>query len=163
LADLPAAPAGSLWRHLCCLPPERRVSSRKHVPLRLIFVLTVVLIGTLASWNSPFRALLFYLWFAYFRPDYWVGWIPFVSQMRLSLWIGMFVLFAALITAKKRFGPGSTLMLLFFLDTALATQWSLANDWSEISWRKFIPAVIMGYVIPLLITSEKRLRLALVA
>jgi hypothetical protein len=84
------------------------------VQLRLILVLTIVAVGTVYSLRSPFRALLFYLWFAYFRPEYWAGWVPLIRTLRLSLVIGSFVVIATILTRKRlRFGLGPLLMFLF--------------------------------------------------
>src|SRR5579871_590881 len=40
--------------------------------LRLIFVFAIIAVGTVYLTQGPFYALLFYLWNAYFRPEYWV-------------------------------------------------------------------------------------------
>src|SRR5215510_742064 len=67
--------------------------------LRAIFVILAILIGIRYSLKGPFYALLFYLWIAYFRPEYWLWW-DFFSQLNLSLIVGIAVLGGTLLSGK---------------------------------------------------------------
>jgi hypothetical protein len=58
--------------------------------LRNIFVLSIIAIGIFYAAQGPFYALLFYLWNAYFRPEYWV-WSTLIGQLNLSLFIGLYL------------------------------------------------------------------------
>ena len=55
--------------------------------LRLIFVSIIIVFGVGASLFSPFYALLFYLWNAYFRPDDWT-YGGLIASLNLSFVIG---------------------------------------------------------------------------
>lgn len=44
--------------------------------LRSLLVIAAVLVGLRYSLKDPFYALLFYLWFGYFRPQEWL-WTDF--------------------------------------------------------------------------------------
>ncbi len=62
--------------------------------LRLIFVFSIILIGIRFAFEGSFYVLLFYLWNAYFRPEYWV-WDPIIWYLDLSLGIGIILLFSS--------------------------------------------------------------------
>ena len=61
--------------------------------LRTIFVIAIIIVGIAYAIQSPFYALLFYLWLAYFRPERWI-WTDFLSQLNLSLIVGAMLDFA---------------------------------------------------------------------
>ena len=47
--------------------------------------------GTFYALISPFYALLFYLWNAYFRPEEWIWWLDVASRSACRSIIGMYV------------------------------------------------------------------------
>ena len=67
--------------------------------LRAVFVIVIIVYGLVQSFKSPFNALLFYLWLAYFRPEYWL-WSDFVTQLNLSFIVGVFVLIATVMSKR---------------------------------------------------------------
>ena len=52
--------------------------------LRAIFVIAIIFVGGIVSLTSSFHALLFYLWIAYFRPEYWVWDAAFLQSITIS-------------------------------------------------------------------------------
>ena len=68
--------------------------------LRNVFVFLLIAIGAIYAIQGPFYALLFYLWNAYFRPEYWV-WDDFIGSLNLSLWIGIYLVAATFMSGAK--------------------------------------------------------------
>ena len=68
--------------------------------LRLTFVMILVVAGAYYALQSSFYALLFYIANAYFRPEDWV-YGDFVRSLKLSLFIGVYVVCSALLSGKK--------------------------------------------------------------
>jgi hypothetical protein len=64
--------------------------------LRSIVVLCAFVVGGVASVVSPFGALLFYVWFALFRPQEWL-WID-ITGYRPSLLIGVALVIRSLVS-----------------------------------------------------------------
>lgn len=130
--------------------------------LRTIFVLAIIAGFTVFAVQSPFYALLFYLWVSYFRPELWV-WSGFLYSLNLQFVVGFWlVLFTMLSTPRIRFGVGPLLLLLLLLQGLLSTSESLAPGWAWLYWQEFAKALLIGYLMLVLITTEQRLRLALV-
>jgi hypothetical protein len=50
--------------------------------LRTLLVVLLITGGVYYSLQGPFYALLFYIWYAYFRPEDWL-WANCVSNLRL--------------------------------------------------------------------------------
>ena len=127
--------------------------------LRALFVSVIILYGLFQSFRRPFYALLFYIWMAYFRPEYWL-WTDFVSQLNLSLIVGVMVLVGTLLSGRRlRFGIGPCLLLLFLAQTFLATMMSQAFGYSWLYWQDFAKSTIISFLIVTLIDDEKQLRL----
>lgn len=129
--------------------------------LRTIFVLSIIAGFAVFAVQSPFYALLFYLWISYFRPELWV-WTGLIQSLNLQwtvgLWVVLFTLFS---TPRIRFGIGPLLLLLLLLQGFLSTFQSLAAGWAWLYWQEFAKAILIGYLMILLVTTEARLRLAL--
>ena len=71
--------------------------------LRLLFVLLIIVAGSFYASLGAFEGLLFYLWYAYFRPDYWT-YGPLIMSLNLSLVIAVYVVLRAIILLPN---PGS--------------------------------------------------------
>ena len=56
---------------------------------RTLFVVGLILAGSVISLRGSFYSLLFYLWLAYFRPESWL-WSDFVTSLKLSLLVGTY-------------------------------------------------------------------------
>jgi probable O-glycosylation ligase (exosortase A-associated) len=129
--------------------------------LRTLFVVGIILVGTAYSWRSPFYALLFYLWVAYFRPEYWL-WTDFVSTINLSLIVGVFVVLSTLISGQKfRVGAGVSLMFLFLGQSLLSTFQSPNFEYAFPYWQDFAKSTVISYLITVHVNDERRFRLTL--
>jgi probable O-glycosylation ligase (exosortase A-associated) len=127
--------------------------------MRVIFVYTIIAFGALYSLKGPFQALLFYLWIAYFRPDYWIGYTQLIWQLNLSFIVMMVLLGSTIVTGQRlRFGIGPILMGLFLADSYLSVQLSTEPEYGWVFWRMFAPSIVSAYLIVVLVTSEERLR-----
>lgn len=127
--------------------------------LRTIFVLAIVLVGTVYAVQGPFYGLLFYLWYAYFRPDYWM-WDPgLIAPLNLSLVIGASVLIMS-VSSIGRFRPTRlVILILLFLGQSIVSLWySEHYAWSLRYWTDFVKVMIMTILITFLVSDRKRFR-----
>ncbi len=130
--------------------------------LRLTFIGIIVLVGTFYAVISPFYALLFYLWNAYFRPDDWIWWVD-VSSWHISLIVGVFVLFRTLISAPTpRFNLGAGLLLLFLVQAVIGTIASEHVAVSAAFLTDFVKVIVISYLIVVLVTDRDKFRMTLV-
>lgn len=130
--------------------------------LRTLFVVVIILYGLLQSFRSPFYALLFYLWIAYFRPEFWL-WSDWVSQLNLSLIVGVIVLVSTVLSGRRlRFGVGPFLMLLLLIQSLVSTLVSPAFNFSWVYWQDFAKSTIISLLIVSLVNDERSLRLTFI-
>jgi probable O-glycosylation ligase (exosortase A-associated) len=130
--------------------------------LRLIFVYGIVLIGIAFAFQGPFYVLLFYLWNAYFRPEYWV-WDPVVASLNLSYAIGVVLVVASVNSFRKwEWNRQTVLIVLFFMQSILSLVTSEHLDWSWLWWQDFNKVMIVSLLITLLVTDRHRYRLTLI-
>lgn len=94
--------------------------------LRAIFVFSILIPGIFWAMTSRFRALLMYLWFAFFRPQEWV-WFS-IQQYRFSVILGIILVIPALLTGvfPNVTHPLSIGAILFFA-TGLIAQNNAVN------------------------------------
>jgi probable O-glycosylation ligase (exosortase A-associated) len=129
--------------------------------LRLIFVFIIIMVGVSASIFSPFYALLFYLWNAYFRPDDWT-YGGLIASLNLSLIIGGYLLLATFLSMPRlRVSRRVILLFLFFIDSLACTIYSEHPAWSWTAWIVFSKVLIITYIIVLLTTDRHRYRMVL--
>jgi len=129
--------------------------------LRLIFVSLIIVFGVGASVFSPFYALLFYLWNAYFRPDEWT-YGGLIASLNLSFIIGGYLLLATIASMPRlRVSTRVILLLLFFFDSLICTIYSEHQAWSWNAWIVFSKVVIITYIIVLITTDRQRYRTVL--
>jgi probable O-glycosylation ligase (exosortase A-associated) len=129
--------------------------------LRNAFVFSIVAVGAVYAVRSPYYALLFYLWNAYFRPEQWV-WSDVVASLNLSFVIGWALVAGVVLSGQKpRLDLRVLVLLLFLIDTLLSTMSSEHQAWSWLYWQPFGRTVLITYLIVVLVTDEKKLRLAL--
>src|SRR5579862_7650025 len=105
--------------------------------LRSLFVIFVILIpGTIKALFSRFKALLLYLWYAFFRPQDWIYFD--ITSLRLSLVIGLILLIPSLLTGIY---PNMTHPLsvggIVFLGTLLIAQANAINQAMGWQWIDF--------------------------
>jgi putative inorganic carbon (HCO3(-)) transporter len=128
---------------------------------RLLFVLCLIAVGTYLSLQAPFYALLFYIGNAYFRPEEWV-WSEVIRSLHLSVLIGSYVVIVSLLSKHKFIFNGRVcLIVLFLLQSVLATA---VSDHAEYCWPfliEFIKVAVITYLIVVLTTDFKKFRLVL--
>jgi probable O-glycosylation ligase (exosortase A-associated) len=129
--------------------------------LRMIFVLIIIVLGSAFAALGPFEGLLFYMWNAYFRPDYWT-YGSFIMSLNLSLFIGIYVVVRTLMSGPDlKLGWGTLLIWLFFAQACLGTLTSISPSLSRSALDVFARVIIMSYLIVVLVTDRKRFRLIL--
>ena len=101
---------------------------------RTVFVLLIIAIGVFFSAQSAFYALLFYLWNAYFRPDYWT-YGPFIMSMHLSLIVGIYVVIRTIaMVPSPQINFRTLLIWLFFGQTVVGC---FTSEYPLTSWLFF--------------------------
>jgi putative inorganic carbon (hco3(-)) transporter len=129
--------------------------------LRTFFVLLLITGGVYYSLQGPFYALLFYIWNAYFRPEEWL-WTNFVSNLRLSYFIGLYLVLTSLLSRQRFVLNGKIgLILLFLLHTFLCTWFSEHFTYSWLYWQDFLKSILITYLIVVLVNDLYQFRVVL--
>lgn len=130
--------------------------------LRLIFVTLIAAGGSLFALRSAFYGLLFYLWFAYFRPDDWT-YGGTVASWRLSLWIGAYVVLRTLFSLPNpKISIRTGLIWGFLFQAVIGTYTSENVESSAAFLEDFAKVMIMTYLIVVLVNDRSQFRLVLV-
>lgn len=130
--------------------------------LRTLFVILVAGAFLFFALKTPFYTLLFYLWASYFRPEQW-AWSPVINSLNLQLLIGVWLVLFTLISAQRlRFGIGPLLFILMLVHGLISTSQSLAFEYAWRYWMEFAKALLVGYLMVVLVTTEQRLRVTLI-
>lgn len=126
--------------------------------LRLILVFGIILVGGFWAIRGPFYALLFYLWYAYFRPEQWV-WTDYVSPLNLSFITGALVLLSSIPRMGTfRWSPPLVLTAAFFAQSIVSL---LASEHFALSlphWIEFLKIVIITMLISFLVVDRQSYR-----
>jgi probable O-glycosylation ligase (exosortase A-associated) len=128
--------------------------------LRTIFVLGILAVGSYFSLHSAFNGLLFYLWYAYFRPETWI-WTDLLTASYISWLIGIYVVVRASLSERLRVDLRVVLLLLFLAQTLLSTLLSSQTEYAWPYWKDFLKSTLITYLIAVMVTDAKRLRLVL--
>jgi probable O-glycosylation ligase (exosortase A-associated) len=128
--------------------------------LRTIFVLGIIGLGGYLSLHSAFNGLLFYLWYAYFRPETWI-WTDLLMDSYISWIIGIYVVGRAAFSERFRFDLRIALLLLFVAQTLLSTLSSSQAAYAWPYWKDFFKSTVITYLIAVMVTDTARLRLVL--
>jgi putative inorganic carbon (hco3(-)) transporter len=126
--------------------------------LRTLLVLGLIGVGGFYALRGPYYALLFYIGYAYFRPEAWV-WVDFIGSLRLSLLSGLLVVLGGLYSKQQFVWNGRIALLwIFLLHTFLSAVFGESWDaWG--SWFNFFKSIVISYFMVVLITNFDRLRL----
>jgi putative inorganic carbon (HCO3(-)) transporter len=112
-------------------------------------------VGTVAAVSSRFAALLFYLWFAVFRPQEWV-WMD-ITSLRLSLVIALMLVVPSVLTGIL---PNISHLLsigaLCFLGTALLAQVTTFDPGMGWHWLDFFWRLILVCLLAVTLIDTKR-------
>ncbi len=131
--------------------------------LRLLLVFVAIGVGVLYSLRGPFQMLLFYIWYAYFRPDMWVWDGGLVADLNLSFVIGVFLLVFTLMTrlGALRITSGWVLLAVFLAHCTLSTAVSPYDQLGLASLQQFGKAAVITLLIPMIVDDAAKLRLLL--
>ena len=129
--------------------------------LRTIFVILIIVVGLIYSVQGPFYALLFYLWYAYFRPETWI-WSDFLTYLNLSLIVGGFLVLASLPKLGGfRLTSRVLLVILFLVQSIISLLAAEHLEWSLPLWVDFLKVIVITLLMTFLISDQKRYRLTL--
>src|SRR6516225_4098607 len=129
--------------------------------LRLTFVVIVFAIGVVAALRSRFAALVFYVWYALFRPQEWV-WTD-IDAYRLSTILGALLVIPCLMTGVwPVIGHPIAIGAVSFLATCLISQHGALNPEVGWYWIEFMAKLILISLIAVRLTSTAQRLVALV-
>src|SRR6266404_7765172 len=129
--------------------------------LRLIVVLGMAGVGFWYAFQSPYYALLFYIWNAYFRPEVWVWDGSLVTSLNLSLIPALIVVVGAAFTARRwPFNGHLALIVVFAGHCVFSTSLSAYAMWPSLV--EFLKVLLMTYMIVVLVHDLARLRTLLI-
>lgn len=130
--------------------------------LRMIFVSIILAAGAVFATQGPFHGLLFYIWNAYFRPEYWVH-SEILFAFHISLILAIYIIVRTLIRMPDpRLNVGTMLLLLFFLQAFVSTYTSEAQVRSWLFFDQFWRIIVISYLIVVLVDDRHKFRLVLV-
>ena len=126
----------------------------------------LLIIGFTVGWWFAFQSALFaaclYLWIAYFRPEAW-AWSAVFASLPLSFVAGVFLLLRTIFsTVRFRLDFRNGLLILFLAHSLLSTLLAPHLDYSLGYLQEFSKTLIVSYLLSVLITTEKDLRLVLI-
>ena len=130
--------------------------------LRLIFVLGVIAVGCATAIYSAFGALLFYMWFALFRPQEWV-WID-ITAYRPSLVIGLILVVRCVVSGilPNLSHPLSIGAVLFLLAAFVGLQGAVDPELAWY-WFDFLSKLIVVTLFLITLTSSRQRAVILLA
>ena len=130
--------------------------------LRTLFVSALIAAGLTAGAVNRFAALLFYVWFALFRPMEWV-WID-LTALRPSLIAGLMLVIPSLLTGR---GPTVSHPLSFgsllFLGAAALAHTQALDPASSLHWLDYIARLIVVCLFAVTLTNTRQRLIALLA
>lgn len=131
--------------------------------LRTLFVCAAILFGAAQSMRGPYYALLFYLWYAYFRPETWI-WVSTLRELNLSFYIGIGVVASTVLSRKEKFTRTAPVLLIviFLLHGLAGVLMSPYADWSMQWWRNFAKVSAVTILIVSLVNTQERFRLVII-
>lgn len=128
--------------------------------LRLIFVWLILVTGSVLAVGDSIWALLLYLWWAYFRPDYWV-FTTWLYDHPISFVIGTFLVLRATLAGELVFKTDIRSLVLYAI-LGFSTLSTFQSDYYVFAWPylwDFSRTALITFMISLLATDTKRLRL----
>ena len=124
--------------------------------LRSLLIIAIMVPGVFIALFSRFFALQLYLWFALFRPQEWL-WVD-ISQLRLSLVLGLILLVPALATGVlPNFTHPLSIGALLFLLSSLLAQVGAIDPVTGWFWLDYLVRLIVVCLLAVtLITTVRR-------
>jgi probable O-glycosylation ligase (exosortase A-associated) len=129
--------------------------------LRLIFVLGIVVVGGWYALQRPFYALLFYVWYAYFRPEAWVWHGDLIKSLHISYVAGVLLVGSALLRGRRlRLNAHLALVPLFAAHAVVSTVLSKYGDHAAPLLVEFLKShLLVVCMIVVLVDEVAKLRL----
>jgi putative inorganic carbon (HCO3(-)) transporter len=129
--------------------------------LRTIFVLAIATVGLIFAVQGALYSLMFYLWFAYFRPEQWL-WTDFISSLNLSYAVGLWTVALTLFSrARLQMNLRVLLLAAFLIQALLSVVLSPHSVYAWPFWIEFAKAAVIAYVIAVLASDQSSFRLIL--
>jgi putative inorganic carbon (hco3(-)) transporter len=130
--------------------------------MRTILVFAVLTFGWAYALQSPLYAACLYLWIAYFRPETW-AWSDVFTSLNLSYIAGAYLVVRSLVGGVPiRLDARSILLILFLLQSLLATWLGVNSAYSFSQWWDFAKVIIVAVLLTNIIRTRADLRLVLV-
>ena len=129
--------------------------------IRTILLIIGFSVGWFFAFQSALYAACLYLWIAYFRPESW-AWSGVFASLPLSFVAGVFLLVRTMFsTVRFRLDFRNGLLILFLAHSLVSTIFGPHLDYSLGYLEEFAKTLIVSYLLSILITNEKDLRLVL--
>jgi len=129
---------------------------------RIVFCMLIIAAGVYFSAQGAFYALLFYLWNAYFRPDYWT-FGGFIMSLHLSLIVGIYLVIRTIaMVPNPQINFRTILIWLFFAQTLVGC---FTSEYPLTSWlyfQDFTKVLLITYLIVVLVNDRKQFRWVMV-
>src|SRR2546428_8066173 len=153
-APRPRSPSSSAAKH-----PTREVPRQI---VRTLFVMSILVPGLFMALRDRFKALLLYLWFAFFRPQDWM-WLD-ISALKPSLALGLVLIVPAIFSGIL---PDLTHPLsvgaLLFLGSSLLAQFNAVNAQVGWEWIDFLTRLLLVCLLGVTLITTVRRMVAVVA
>jgi probable O-glycosylation ligase (exosortase A-associated) len=128
---------------------------------RTVFVVLALATGWGLALQSTLYAACLYLWIAYFRPETW-AWSDIFATLNLSYFAGAYLVIRTVMSGYRfTVDWRSALLVLFLLQSLLASWFGNYWDYSFGYWQDFAKTVVVSYLLTIIISSTKDLRLVL--
>jgi probable O-glycosylation ligase (exosortase A-associated) len=125
--------------------------------LRTILVISILVPGLFLALNDRFKALILYLWFAFFRPQDWM-WLD-ISMLQPSLVLGLTLAVPAVLNGiLPNLSHPLSIGAILFLASSLLSQIYAVNAAVGWSWIDFLARLLLVSLLAVtLITTRSRL------
>ena len=124
-----------------------------------MFIGLLLAVGVVMALGSPLYALLLYLWIAYFRPESWV-WTRYIATLDLSFYSGLLLVArTAFSRVRFRIDLRSLLLLAYLAHCGVSTWLAVDRAYSWGYYEDFIKCAIITYLISVLASDYRSLRL----
>jgi len=128
--------------------------------LRTVVVMSILVPGLFLALQDRFKALLLYLWFAFFRPQDWM-WLD-ISALKPSLVLGLVLVVPSLFSGiMPDVSHPLSIGALMFLGSAIAAQANAVNAQVGLDWIDFLTRLLLVCLLTTTIVNTPR-RLAAV-
>jgi probable O-glycosylation ligase (exosortase A-associated) len=141
--------------------PRRSGPRWRDTVLRTLFVVLAMTVGWAYALQSTLYAACLYLWIAYFRPESW-AWSDIFTSLNLSYAAGAYLVIRTVLSGTKfTIDWRSGLLILFLLQSLIATVYGLNPSYSFGFWQDFAKTIVVSYLLTIIIQTPSDMRLVL--